>query len=94
MNLTDWFPGSAKPVRKGVYQREYTYGKSKQLQYCYWNGKEWGLGNFTVENAMLDGKAFVPSPNQSIRWRGVLKDVHSKLIAADIAGRRINHAHN
>jgi hypothetical protein len=29
MNLTDWFPGSAKPVRKGVYQRGYTYGKSK-----------------------------------------------------------------
>jgi hypothetical protein len=77
MNLTDWFPGSAKPVRKGVYQREYTYGKSKGLQYCYWNGKEWGLGNFTVENAMLnamlDGKAFLPAPRQRLPWRGVLK---------------------
>ena len=34
MNLTDWFPGSAKPVRKGVYQREYTYVMAKIPSYC------------------------------------------------------------
>jgi hypothetical protein len=73
MNLTDWFPGSTKPVRKGVYQREYTYGKSKQIQYCYWNGKEWDMGQSTVEEAMWYAKVFISSPRQQLPWRGVLK---------------------
>ncbi len=73
MNLTDWFPGSAKPVRKGVYQREYTYGKSKQIRYCYWNGKEWSMGAHTVEQAMRHEHAFMVAPRQWLPWRGVLK---------------------
>jgi hypothetical protein len=74
MNLTDWFPGSAKPVRKGVYQRHYPhFAKTASIQYCYWNGKKWGLGNFTVEHAMLDAEAFISAPRQCLPWRGVLK---------------------
>jgi len=73
MNLTDLFPGSTKPVRKGVYQREYTYGKSKQLQYCYWNGKKWSMGAHTVEQAMRHEHAFMVAPRQHLPWRGVLK---------------------
>jgi hypothetical protein len=74
MNLTDWFHGSTKPVRKGVYQRQYPYyAKTAAIQYCYWNGKEWGLGNFTVEDAMRDAQAFIPAPRQHLPWRGVLK---------------------
>jgi hypothetical protein len=71
MNLTDWFPGSAKPARKGVYQREYTYGKAKLPSYCYWDGKQWHAGGLTVDAAVRN----VPldAPNQSLPWRGVLK---------------------
>lgn len=73
MNLTDWFPGSTKPVRKGVYQRQYTYGKTPSIQYCYWNGKGWGMGEHTVEQAMRHEDAFMVAPRQHLPWRGVLK---------------------
>jgi hypothetical protein len=74
MILTDWFPASVKPVRKGVYQRQYPhFAKAAVVQYCYWNGKEWGLGNFTVEKAMGYAQAFIPAPRQHLPWRGVLK---------------------
>lgn len=75
MTLTDWFPGSVKPVRKGVYQRmyTYTYGKSTHSQYCYWDGKGWGLGEHTVEQAMTHEIVFMVAPNQVLPWRGVLK---------------------
>ena len=74
MNLTDWFLGSTKPVRKGVYQREYPhFSKTALIQYCYWNGKEWGLGEHTVEEAMWYAKVFIPAPCQHLPWRGVLK---------------------
>jgi hypothetical protein len=69
MILTDWFPGSVKPVRKGVYQREYTYGKAKFPFYCYWNGKQWHASANTVDGAACNFLA----PNQSLPWRGVLK---------------------
>lgn len=73
MTLTDWFPGSVKPVRKGVYQREYTYGQAKGLQYCYWNGKGWGMGEHSVEQAMTHEIVFMVAPRQILPWRGVLK---------------------
>lgn len=63
MILTDWFEGAVKPVRKGVYQREYIYGKAKVPYYCYWDGKQWSSSG--------DFKSV--APNQSLRWRGVLK---------------------
>jgi hypothetical protein len=72
MIITDWFPGSVKPVRKGVYQREYTYGKTPNVQYCYWDGEHWFMGKHSADGALgvIDlGLA----PNQSLPWRGVLK---------------------
>jgi hypothetical protein len=69
MILTDWFPGSVKPVRKGVYQREYIYGKAKLSMYCHWDGKRWLAGGQIVDGA----EHHFPAPNQSLRWRGVLK---------------------
>lgn len=71
MNLTDWFPGSVKPVRKGVYQREYIYGKAKIPTFCYWDGKQWYAGAHTVDGAACNFPLL--APNQSLRWRGVLK---------------------
>ena len=70
MILTDWFPGAVKPVRNGVYEREYIYGKATITSYCHWDGKYWFMGKGTVEGAE---KNFNVAPNQSLRWRGVLK---------------------
>lgn len=75
MNLTDWFSGSVKPVRKGVYQRMYTYGKSTQSQYCYWDGKFWYMGEPRADLARAYGTSPYNglAPNQFLPWRGVLK---------------------
>lgn len=73
MNLTDWFPASVKPVRKGVYQRMYTCGQSKHSQYCYWDGEFWYMG---ANNACAAEHVFWwkdVAPNQFLSWRGVLK---------------------
>ena len=73
MNLTHWFPGDTKPTRRGVYQRQYTYGKTPSVQFCYWNGKGWAMGEHTVEQAERHRDAFMVAPRQSLPWRGVLK---------------------
>ncbi len=71
MNLTPWFPGDTKPVRRGVYQRQYTYGKTPSVQFCYWNGKGWAMGEHTVEQAERHRDAFMVAPRQALPWRGV-----------------------
>ena len=72
MNLTDWFPAAIKPVRRGVYQRQYTYGKATQSQYCYWDGEHWFMGRHSADGA-LKVIYLGLAPNQSLPWRGVLK---------------------
>ena len=71
--VTPWFQGTEFPVRVGVYQRQYTYGKTPSVQYCYWNGKGWAMGEHTVEQAMRHREAFMVAPRQHLPWRGVLK---------------------
>ena len=66
MKLTDWIPGKVKPVRVGVYQREYDSG---DVQYSYWNGKFWGLYGVTPKEAELD-RSF-SSRAQTLPWRGL-----------------------
>jgi hypothetical protein len=73
MNLTDWFPGSVKPVRKGVYQREYIYGKAKFTYFCYWDGKQWYGGASSANGAVKEFLILFVAPNQFLPWRGVLK---------------------
>lgn len=73
MTLTPWFPGDTKPTRRGVYQRQYTYGKTPSVQFCFWNGKGWAMGEHTVEQAERHRDAFMVAPRQSLPWRGVLK---------------------
>lgn len=70
--LTDWFPGSVTPVRKGVYQRQYPLGKTFLLQYSYWDGQFWFMGSDTPESAFGLSKT-AHAPRQSIPWRGVKK---------------------
>ena len=71
MILTDWFDGAVKPVRNGVYEREYIAGKAKIPRYCYWDGKHWYVGTDSLDQAVFH--PLLTAPNQSLRWRGVLK---------------------
>ena len=66
MKLTDWIPGNVKPVRVGVYQREYDSG---DVQYSYWNGKFWGLYGETPKEA--ESWVDTPSTGQTLPWRGL-----------------------
>jgi hypothetical protein len=69
MKLTPWFPGTVKPVRVGVYEREYRTG---DVGYCYWNGQIWSWKTTTTPTDALRLQD-TRSPYQNIPWRGVLK---------------------
>ena len=71
--VTPWFQGADRPTRTGVYQRQYFYGKTPSVQYCYWNGQNWSMGEHTAEQAAEHEIAFNLSPRQHLAWRGTLK---------------------
>ena len=70
MKLTPWFPGTVKPVRVGVYERQYSLMRSERL-YCHWDGKVWSTWARTPRVALKD--AFMSSMFQNLPWRGVMK---------------------
>ena len=67
MKLTPWFHGSIKPVRVGVYQRD--YGKHGGIVYCYFDGILWH--GAAAELCFVSKTAH--SLSQYMPWRGVLK---------------------
>ena len=69
MKLTQWFPGTVKPVRPGVYQRN-LWGKGALPAYSYWNGERWCLCRPTAHEAVEERH---PSDVQDAPWRGVAK---------------------
>jgi hypothetical protein len=70
--VTPWFDGRVKPVREGVYQRDYNqHGNRANLQYCYWNGRHFSRANGTVDSA--DTCEF-RSDAQHLPWRGLASD--------------------
>ena len=73
MKLTPWYPGDVKPVRVGVYQRDYsgTTFSCHRSQYCYWNGRHWGMYGTTVSSAKR--WSYAVSGWQVLPWRGVEK---------------------
>ena len=68
MKLTPWFPGTVKPVRVGVYERQYRTG---DFGYCYWSGQIWSWKATTPAGALRLQNT--RSPYQNTPWRGVLK---------------------
>ena len=73
MKLTPWFQGS-NPVRPGVYERQYIYGKTPYMLYSYWNGKAWSMGEATAKQAAKNETTFDLAPSQHLPWRGVLRE--------------------
>ena len=71
MKLTPWFPGDVKPVRVGVYERNYGNDRLRDCNYCHWNGKFWSIWATTQRGAVhLKNNA---SRWQDLPWRGVEK---------------------
>lgn len=67
IQLTDWFPEDVKPVRKGVYERDYRHS-GMEFQFCLWNGKCWGEGCRTVR---LAEQSRLASLWPDLPWRGL-----------------------
>ena len=72
MKLTEWFDGSVKPARPGVYQKDIA-----GVAYAYWNGNFWGMftgsSSFYTPRDALKG-ANSRSIDQTARWRGLAED--------------------
>lgn len=68
MKLTPWFPAKVKPVRKGVYQRDYGVD-GLGIEFCYWDGNRWGLFGYTPDDAK--SWAYLPTGYGKCKWRGL-----------------------
>ena len=66
LRLTGWYSGEQKPVRKGVYERDYTIGNS----FSYFDGLDW---MFFCESVELASKERNRSFTQNHPWRGIKK---------------------
>lgn len=69
MKLTPWFSGDQKPVRPGVYERDYG---TRNPWFCHWDGSRWGMSGETSDKAVA--WRHWASVNQCIRWRGILRN--------------------
>lgn len=66
--LTDWFKGSQKPARKGVYERRLF---ESRLVHSMWDGRKWLYSRTRAEDAAVDKRT---STYQSAPWRGLAED--------------------
>ena len=65
MKVTDWFPGDVKPVRRGVYERDYRNGG---IAFAMWNGRRWMYKGDTPTEAFNET---MQSRNSNLKWRGL-----------------------
>jgi hypothetical protein len=70
MKLTPWFPGDVKPVRVGVYERQY-FREQLETRYSYWSGYKWSTWAPTPKGAL--DLWYTVGALQDLPWRGVLK---------------------
>jgi hypothetical protein len=67
MNRTEWFPVHIKPVRKGIYERSFTWG----IRFAYWDGDLWG--GFAMNTKDAYKNRILASAHQNAAWRGLIK---------------------
>jgi hypothetical protein len=69
---TPWFSGDEKPVREGVYERDYSDEQDGSFAlFCRWNGWSWFCGYGTVHSALCTSAV---APCQSFPWRGLVAE--------------------
>lgn len=74
--LTPWFPGNVKPLRKGVYERDWLDDGPKW--FSHWNGKTWRAGDDIAEVAASAENTNLISDHQKLPWRGLAQDPKAK----------------
>jgi hypothetical protein len=67
--LTPWFPASVKPVREGVYQRDW----SSRPGYALWSEGVWHWTSW-VSAAEAAVESGISRATAAIRWRGLASD--------------------
>ena len=74
--LTEWYPGHIKPVRVGVYERDYGPTENGESIFCHWNGKRWSWGGNSVDDVQraMSVVKEISSGRQSLPWRGLASD--------------------
>lgn len=66
--VTPWFPGSVKPARPGVYEREWPH----KALYAEWTGYQWLRSTLTAKAAVRQRE--ISAHQDGIRWRGLAND--------------------
>ena len=66
--LTEWFDGSEKPVKRGIYQRKFS---TERIVFSKWNGREW---LYSWGNAGGANQATWKSAAQDLPWRGLAEE--------------------
>lgn len=65
---TKWFSGHVKPVRPGVYEREFP----AFVLFAEWTGHEWLCGSFMIARARRIRVVSSLQPGRDcVRWRGI-----------------------
>ncbi len=65
LEVTDWLPGSERPMREGVYERRVSDGA-----YSCWSGEAW---NEDAESPAEAATRRSPSRDQNASWRGLVE---------------------
>lgn len=66
--LTPWFNGQIKPVRPGVYEREFP----NRALYAEWTGVQWLCARLSVKGAIKERD--VSLQQDTIHWRGLAQE--------------------
>lgn len=70
MKLTGWYDGCQKPVRAGLYRRNFkTLHKRTSVLWAYWTGERWAVAASTKPAALRN--AHFRSSEQCLPWRGI-----------------------
>ena len=74
LKLTPWYPGNVKPVRVGIYERDFTGKYYEPVGYTKWTGEHWTASYDDLKTARLCFKYEHDEGRwQSLPWRGVRK---------------------
>ena len=71
MKLTPWFDGCQKPVRAGLYRRNFAgkFPAGMEVRWSHWDGFRWGASSDDKQRAVAC--SLVASGMQCLPWRGI-----------------------
>lgn len=65
---TNWYPGTVKPKRIGLYERNIKFWHTK-IRWSFWNGRFWG--GWAGSKAFAVANQNYRSTTQEAPWRGL-----------------------